>query len=227
MVNAKKIIAICAVTALGFTSFSAEASLGAFLGFGKRDTPTVQLQNGNFMPDPQAIKPFVLQQTSHDRPFTQENLKGQWTAVFFGFTHCGYVCPTTLAIMTQAYEKLAKAKIEQPHMLFISVDPERDTTASTQRYVSGFSGKVRGIQQFTGVAGTADQVHQLAAQFSAYYEKVAQGAAKAGQYTMNHSGAIYVINPEGELYAVITPPLNADQLAHDFPAIMNADKSAS
>lgn len=120
---------------------------------------------------------------------TEQRYRGKWLLVFFGFTNCPDICPTTLGELTRVMERLgANAKAVKP--LFISIDPGRDGVESMAEYVSAFHPAI------VGLTGSAPQIAAAAGAFKAYYEKQPQESAPNG-YTMGHTSAVYLISPEG------------------------------
>jgi protein SCO1 len=137
------------------------------------------------------------------RPFTEANLKGKWNLVFFGYTHCPDVCPTTLNDLSLALEKLG-AKKSEVGIVFISVDPDRDTSAVLKSYVEAFGGPIEGL------TGSADAVAKAARDYKVYYAKHPRDD---GGYDMDHSALIYIMDPEGRLTATFTPDDTPDTMA--------------
>jgi protein SCO1/2 len=120
---------------------------------------------------------------------TERSYDGKWLLVFFGFTNCPDICPTTLAELAHVMEQLGEdAGAVKP--LFISIDPERDKIGPMADYVSAFHPDI------VGLTGTVSQVAEAVESFRAYYEKQPQESAPNG-YTMAHSSALYLISPEG------------------------------
>ncbi len=130
-------------------------------------------------------------------PFTEANLEGQWTLVFFGFTHCPDICPTTLATLNKVIAPLDDSLKEQVQVVMLSVDPERDTVAKLARYVPFFN------PDFVGVTGNPHQILSLATQLSVVYNKV---PLEGDDYTVDHSGNIVLINPVGDYHGFFRPP---------------------
>jgi protein SCO1/2 len=122
------------------------------------------------------------------KAFTQENLKGKYSLVYFGYTHCPDVCPTELQDMTTALEKLGSLA-DKIRPIMISVDPKRDTPAALKEYMSNF------YPGFIGLTGTAEQVRKASSAYRAYYRKADD--KKGGDYTMDHSSIVYFMDPEG------------------------------
>jgi len=140
------------------------------------------------------------------RPVTEKTLLGKPTAIFFGFTYCPEVCPTTMAEMT-AWLKALGPDADRLNVVFVSVDPERDTPEQLKLYLSNFD---RRIQGFTG---PPDAVARTAKAYRVYYQKV---ATEGGGYTMDHSSAIYLFDAQGRFVEPIgyggPPERGLDQL---------------
>ncbi|MDZ4374688.1 MAG: SCO family protein [Phenylobacterium sp.] len=122
------------------------------------------------------------------RAFTQKDLRGRPTAMFFGFTFCPEVCPTTLTELSVALEALGD-DADRLNVVFVSVDPERDTPAQLKTYLSNFDRRIR------GVSGAADQVEAIAMAYRALYLKV---PTEYG-YTMDHTADILLLDRKGEI----------------------------
>lgn len=120
---------------------------------------------------------------------TDEDFAGRWLLVFFGFTNCPDVCPTTLAEVAVVMDGLG-AGAEQVQPLFISVDPERDTPAALAEFVPRFEAGI------VGLTGTPEQIAQTADSFHIYYKKIEEAAAPDG-YTMGHSSQLFLFDPSG------------------------------
>lgn len=127
-------------------------------------------------------------------PTTEKVLKGKWSAVFFGFTYCPDVCPGTLQGLAAATELLGP-DAKDLQIVFISIDPERDTVAQMKSYLSADYVPKSTI----GLTGTQAQVDAAAKAYKVYYAKVGAGPG----YTMDHSTAIYLMNPKGRFKTVI------------------------
>jgi protein SCO1 len=136
------------------------------------------------------------------RPFTDASLKGKWQLVFFGYTHCPDICPTALNDLSLALDQLG-AKKSQVGIVFISVDPERDTPAVLKSYAESFDGPI------VALTGTPDAVAQAAQDYKVYYAKHPRAD---GGYDMDHSALIYVMDPEGRFTATFTPDDSEDTI---------------
>lgn len=185
--------------------------------FEKKPVAAPQLISGSVLPTPKPLTDFHLQ-FSNGTAFTPENLKGQWHLLFFGFTNCPWLCPTTLATLNQVDHKLREAHQASPQVIFISVDPERDTPAKIKTYVNSFN------QNFSGATGSDAELDKLTSQVSVLYMKVKANTDNK-DYTIDHSGAILVINPQAELYAIFSTPHEVAKLVQDIKVIMSQIKA--
>ena len=138
------------------------------------------------------------------KPVTEAVLKGKWTAIYFGFTYCPDICPTSLQALKEGLDKLG-AKGKSVQTILISVDPERDTPAVLKTYLDNPSFPV-GIR---GLTGTPEQVAAAAKAYRLYYAKQGEGP----DYQVQHQSIIYLMNPEGELARPLTHDLTPDQIA--------------
>ncbi len=122
------------------------------------------------------------------KPFTEKDLKGKYSLIYFGYTYCPDVCPTELQTMTQALEMLGPlAKKIRPVM--ISVDPERDTPEVLKEYLTNF------YPGFVGLTGTPEQVRKAGQAYRVFYRKTDEKSAS--DYLMDHSSIVYLMDPEG------------------------------
>jgi protein SCO1/2 len=163
-------------------------------------------------PDPKPLTAFVL--TDHqNRVFDLASLKGKWSFLFFGYTHCPDICPTTLAILARARDNIAKsaAGAEDIQIVFISVDPNRDTAGKLKQYVTHFHAT------FLGVTGDDAQIGNLAGQLGAAYEvSITPGMEN---YPVNHAAAVFLVDPQAQYHAVFTPPLDAEVISTRFKVV--------
>ena len=136
------------------------------------------------------------------QPVTDKDFRGKYMLVFFGFTHCPDICPTTLNLIANAYGKLG-AKTEKLTPVFITVDPERDTPKVVGDYVKNFSPKI------VGLSGSPEQVKTAIAAYKVYAGKVESEQNSMG-YLMDHSAFIYLMGPDGK-YVTHFPSTIAEQ----------------
>lgn len=133
-------------------------------------------------------------------PITEAALRGHPSVVFFGFTHCPEVCPTTLFELAGWLKTMGDSG-KDLRAYFVSVDPERDTPAIMNTYVSNFSDRI------TGISGDPDKVHAMAKAFGIYWKKVDTGD---GDYTMDHTASVLLLNAKGEFAGTIAYGESAD-----------------
>jgi protein SCO1/2 len=182
------------------------AACAALLGFWvarQVDSSAPQLASGTWFPTARPIGALAL--TAHTgRAFGAADLAGHPTLVFFGFTHCPDVCPTTLVKLAQVKKSRALPDLR---VLFVSVDPQRDTPAVLASYVHAFD------PDFIGATGDAAEIARLVQRFGV---AVARVALPGGDYTMDHSAAVFLLDRRGEIVAVFTPPFEVAPLAADL-----------
>lgn len=154
--------------------------------------------------------PFQLVDTS-GRNVDQDVLKGKWSAVFFGFTHCPDICPTTLFEMAQV-EPLLGDRAKDLQTVLISIDPGRDTVAQMKAYIANDAFPKRLI----GLTGSTAQVDAVAKAYRIYYQKVGDGV----DYQVNHAAYSYLMNPKGRFVCVLAYELTPDQTAAKIRAAM-------
>jgi len=176
-------------------------------------------------PEPFALTTFELTDQDNNA-FTNEDFLGQWSLVFFGFTSCPDVCPITMSELAQTYRTL-QAQPDQvlPQVVFVSVDPERDSIDRVREYVQRFD------SEFIGLIGSGGETANIAAQFFVAFSKVDEGMVdmghempsmpdmQAGDYMMNHNIHVSLVNPQGELTAVVRPPIRREVLAKLYPLL--------
>ncbi len=177
------------------------------------------LQSMKRFETPRALPPIQL--TRHDgHPLDNAAFKGHWTLVFIGFTHCPDVCPTTLAQLQQAQDQWASIpEATRPRVMFVAVDPERDTPEITGRYAHAFH------KDTIAATGTQQQLEDFARGLSLVFMKnPPDDASKPDRYAVDHSAALAVIDPEGRMAGVIQPPFEPAKIASDFIALTEAAK---
>src|SRR5882672_11071458 len=140
-------------------------------------------------PDPKPLTAFAL--TDHkNRAFDLASLKGKWSFLFFGFTHCPDVCPTTLAVLARVRDNIARNAVgaEDIQFVFVSVDPNRDAPGNLRRYVEYFD------PTFLGVTGDNAQIGNLAGQLGAAYEVAITPGME--NYPVYHTAAVFLVDPQ-------------------------------
>ena len=151
------------------------------------------------LPTPMSLQSFSLYD-QNAASVTQENLQGKWSLVFFGFTYCPDVCPTTLAELNLAARQI---ELDNLQVVLVSVDPERDTPEQLKGYIEYFNPK------FQAWSGELPQLESLARQMHIFFQK----QPMEDTYTMDHSSQVVLVNPKGEYQGFFTAPLNVDEMA--------------
>lgn len=162
--------------------------------------------DADFIPATERIGGRFLLTDQFGRLVSEEDLKGHWSLIYFGYTHCPDVCPTSLSTMTQALKRLGpRAKRIQPY--FVTVDPERDTAPVMREYVQYFDPRL------IGLTGPPEMVHRLAEQFGVRFEKGEADPEHPDQYAMDHSASLFLMAPDGRFVTKFAYGISAQTLA--------------
>ena len=198
----------------------------------KKNTPIDSSRfHGTLLNKAREIGSFSLQGIDN-KPFDNQSLQGQWTYLFFGFTHCGTICPTTLAEMAKMVRLLESQNIRpQPKIVFISLDPARDNLAKLKKYTQAFD------PNFYAAIGEPSDLEKMTEELGVAYEKVEQAKAQNAKennengnkdynkdYNIEHTGTLMLFNPEGALQAFFTTPHQAEWLAEDYQMLAQASE---
>ena len=171
-------------------------------------------ERATVLPQPKPL-PRLSLVDERGEPFDGSAFRSHWTYVFFGFTSCPDICPTTLAVLTQVRRELQGPPTNrQPRVLLVSVDPVRDDPAQLASYVSFFD------PGFHAATGSDAALAQTAGAFGAAYARVEQ---PGGGYTMDHTASLFLVGPAGELVATSGPPHDPAALARDYRRITAAN----
>jgi protein SCO1/2 len=180
----------------------------------RHPAPAVELTTGTFLTPSRELPDFSLID-QQGKVFGSANLRGHWSLLFFGYTNCPDFCPTTLTTLAAMQKRLRAAKAPVlPQVIFVSVDAERDTPAQLAKYVPYFD------PEFIGLTA-ADQPSIAAVAKKLGVVAIIQPGAY-GNYTVDHSGEIFVVTPDGRLSAILTGPFTVDALQNDFERIVRA-----
>ncbi|MDH5325035.1 MAG: SCO family protein [Gammaproteobacteria bacterium] len=189
------------VTSLSFYVLTANAN----------DATVAEQLKAVLLPEPKQIAPFQLVD-QHNRAFTEKSFAHKWTFVFFGYTNCPDICPTTLSEL----ETLSKNLLPVPPMennvqyVFATVDPKRDTPKQLLTYISYFD------ENFVALSGTSDQIDVLTRQLNIKYKL---GEGYKGDYPVSHSSALLLIDPKGRYFARFPAPHYAKEIRTLFLAL--------
>jgi protein SCO1/2 len=148
--------------------------------------------------------PFALTD-QNGKTVTSDSLKGKPTLIYFGYAFCPDVCPTSLLLMENAIETLGADAPKKVNLVFITVDPERDTTKMMKGYVENFG------PTFIGLTGTQDEIAQVARAYRVYYQKVP--GKDGGPYLMDHSSIVYLLDRNGRFVTHFTHEAKAETIA--------------
>jgi len=189
------------------------AGVVAYIATPATDVP-VQLQEARMLDAPRLLEDFELVD-QHGESFQRQDLEENWSLVFIGFTHCPDVCPATLHLLDELDQRLrSDGYVVNP--VFISVDPERDTPEVLARYVGHFS------ERIVGATGPHDQLARLCDGLDFAYVRI---PASKGRYTIDHSGALALINPQSHLVGYFMPPFDSNRLTTDLAIVLEQGRS--
>ena len=182
---------------------------GLLAGFWvQRDQVTIDDVKATVLEPANSIGDFELI-THLGTSFTLDSLKGKWSLLFFGYTNCPDVCPTTLQTLTQVDKQISENATDdhQMQVVFVSVDPERDTPERLAQYVPYFD------QSFIGVTGKQTEINRLTQQLGILHMRVESNDDQ--NYLVDHTSSILLFNPRGELRALFSVPHKAKDIADD------------
>ncbi len=172
------------------------------------DTENTHIE-GFFWPEQKSLMDFDLVDQDQEK-FDLARLTGQWNLMFFGYTHCPDICPTTMTLLQQVIQSLDQAQaltieVQIPKVIFVSVDGERDTPFHLKTYINFFS------KEFIGLSGSKEQVDSLTGQLGVPYS-IEDHDPGAMDYLVGHSGAIFLISPQGNLASIFQPPYTQEEI---------------
>ena len=167
---------------------------------------------GTLLPQGRALPEFALQD-DQGQAFVPASLQGKWTLLFFGYTHCPDVCPTTLGTLKRVWDGLAKTAggVDDVAVVFVSVDPARDSLDHLAEYVDYFE------PAFTGVTGDDANLQRLSRSLGAIYVRARGGSDE--NYLVDHTAAIFLLDPQGHYTAVLSAPHDADRIVAGIDAL--------
>jgi protein SCO1/2 len=184
----------------------AAVAIGIGLALYERPHEAPALRAGTALARPRAIHDFDFTD-QHGQPFTRASLEGHWTLLFTGFTNCPDVCPFTLSLMADLRRQLARDDLQ---FLFVSVDPERDTPAAIAQYLAHFD------PALAGATGSREETERFTAGLGLAQVR---NPGVGGEYTVDHSTAFVLIDPEARLAGYFQAPHVRDALAADLAAL--------
>jgi protein SCO1/2 len=209
----------CPVSNKRFLAFVVFAVLALALGIGfnlwhsAKNRIVISPVASTNIDQPQGLPEFHLTD-GQGKPFTNHSLNGHFSLLFFGYTHCQSICPLTMAMLTQLYSELKAEKLPLPQIIFITLDPKRDRQKVVGNYVKAFN------PSFIGVTGPLAGIQQLSKQMGVVYIQAQQNKSQENNYQIDHSGTLYLINPEGKLAAIFSPPHDEASIKKDYEALV-------
>lgn len=207
MINRQTLLILAVALAAGLGFYAAQKKFGAPTTGSTHHALDAQMQTVRLFDSPRALPAFRL--TAADgSALTDGSLKGHWTLVFLGFTRCEDVCPTTLQNLAVAQKAWADLPANStPRVLFVSVDPERDTPQKVGEYTRFFSPK------FVGATAELPMLESFAKNLGMVFMKV---PTANGDYEMDHSASVSLIDPQGRMAGLIRPPLEPAKIGADL-----------
>ncbi|WP_183708414.1 SCO family protein [Paraburkholderia tropica] len=190
------------------------ALAGAILLCGCDQKPPLSFQNLDITGNTQFAKDFSLPDTN-GQTRTLADYQGKIVVLLFGYTHCPDVCPTTLAELSQALDQLGPQKASRVQVLFVTVDPQRDTPAMLAQYTAAFNPSFRALRP-----ADKAQLDKVTNDFRFLYQKVA--GSDASNYTMNHTAAALVFDPSGRLRLYARDGQGVKPWVHDLGLLLQA-----
>lgn len=168
--------------------------------------PAMDQFHGTWIEPAREIQSFAFEGIDK-QAFTQSQLQGRWTWVFFGFTTCPQLCPTTMAKLAKAYQQLKQQGVSPlPRIVMMTLDPKQDTLAKLGQYVHRFE------PDFYGAKGKKAQMASFAHELGIAYIQTSN--------TIEHTGAVMVLNPEGKLQAFFNSPFSASELVENHQLLI-------
>ena len=181
--------------------------------------PVIQDTVITVLPRAKVLEPFLLQ-TGTGKNFDLDSLKGKYSLLFFGYTSCPDVCPTTMYQLEKLYSILEKDRHQQNfQVVFVSVDPRRDTPDRLEKYVTAFN------RNFIGATGQKKQISNLARQLGASYDVEDDGKSK--NYGVSHTDVIFIVDPDARFAAILTPPHRASRIESRLRLLMQVEQQKS
>lgn len=165
-----------------------------------------------FPDDFKSIPDFSLL-TGENTAFTEKELSGHWNVLFFGYTHCPDICPVTLNTMNTALAQIAETSLPEPQVVFITVDPVRDTVEKMTQYTQYFN------KEFIGVSGDLADITAFTRTLGVVASYTAS-ETDPEQYTVDHTASMLLIDPAGRVRAKFNPPHNSDTISADYISLL-------
>lgn len=174
----------------------------------------IRLETGTWFAEQARALPEFKLVDHHNQALTRTRLRGKWNLMFFGYTHCPDICPTSLQTLADMLEAIDDADVRDAiEVYFVSVDPDRDTPELLSSYVTYFN------PEFTAATAAMADIRILTSSLGIHHE-IHKQADDDLNYGVDHSGAIILINPAAEFAGLFSPPHNAQAMARDMSLII-------
>ena len=164
--------------------------------------------------DFKTVADFELQDVNGES-VTQAVLDDKWSLMFFGYTHCPDVCPITLQIMKNVVSQLEEQGKEAPQIIFVSVDPVRDTSEVMKQYINYFD------ERFVGITGDMNKIHEMTTALG-IVASFTVNDKDPENYVVDHSASLLLVDPQRRLRAKVSPPLEAENIIADYLTLVAA-----
>ena len=192
--------------------------LGVILNDGKSPAPSMRMisQHAQALLPPKPVAAFQLT-NHHNKPFVLDSLKNKWSLMFFGYTHCPDICPTTMQVLADLDKRLTQTAPDlhkNTQVVFVSVDPARDTVAQLAKYVPYFN------RSFIGVTGDPKQIDLLTRQLGIMHMQVEK--KDGGAYLVDHSASILLFGPDARVHGIFSAPHTPERLLQDYKKLRDA-----
>ena len=201
------------LTALSILVLLAVVAVGALWRSGdlrsQRETVTLDTPPSEFGGSFSLTDQYGMRRTDMD-------FRGKYMLIFFGYTYCPDVCPTTLAVEAEALDKLG-SRASRIVPIFVTVDPKRDTPDKLKSYLAAFDARPPGTRpNFVGLTGTDEEIAKAAQAYRVYYRAHIDGRAQNADYSIDHTGDVYLMGPEGKFVAYYSQGILSDEMAADL-----------
>ena len=173
-----------------------------------------KLNNSIVLPSDYKQVPSFSLQDSTGTNVTEQIFQDRWSLVFFGYTHCPDICPMTLSVVKEAIDSISIELAKQPQVMFITVDPVRDTTDHLNKYLAYFD------PNFIGITGDVNRLSKWASSMGVMFERHDQNDKE--HYSVDHSSSIFLIGPQGKIRALLNAPLDVNTIVSDYETILSS-----
>jgi len=182
-------------------------------GGGQASTTELAQAGIILLPQSRGLPPLQMVD-QHGRPVALDQLKGTWSLVFFGYTYCPDICPTTLAQLRQIKRQLPQQTVDRLRVVLVSVDPARDTTTQLKQYLAYFD------KDFLGLRGSIEDTRTLSSALSIPF---VPADTRTPGYTVDHSGNLAIIGPDGRQRGFVRAPFDTDKLVARLPGLVERE----